>query len=181
MRISRKRRPERIELNYKVNEEIQAPQLRVVDEEGRFLGIMSREEALKMSHEKTLDLVEIAPKGDTPVAKLIEYGKFRYQKEKEIKKMKGQQTKVDVKGIRLSLRIGEHDMALRIKQAAEFLQDGDKVKIELILRGREKGKGEIGRDIMMDFMKRVEQTVPVKVEQPIARQFNGFMMIITKR
>jgi translation initiation factor IF-3 len=181
MRISRKRRPERIEINFKVNEEIQAPQLRVLDEEGKFMGVMSREEALKISHEKVVDLVEIVPKGEIPVAKLIEYGKFRYQKEKEMKKMKSQQVKIDIKGIRLSLRIGDHDANLRIKKAIEFLKEGDKVKIELILRGREKGKGDLGRDIVSAFLKKVEEVAPFKVEQPLARQFNGFVMIIAPK
>lgn len=181
MRILRRRRPERIELNYKVNEEIIAPQLRVVDAEGKFLGIMSREEALQISREKAIDLVEIAPKGDPPVAKLIEYGRFRYQKEKEIKHGKSQQKKVDVKGVRLSLRIGEHDKNIRVRQAIDFLKSGDKVKIELILKGREKGKGDIGREVVNNFLSAVGAEASYKVEQPLTRQMNGMMMIISPK
>ena len=179
MRISHRRRPGRIDLNYRINEEIIAPHLRVVDEEGKFLGIMSREEALELGRTQEKDLIEIVPKGDTPVAKLTEYGKFRYQKEKELRKQKSQQKKIDMKGIRLSLRIGKHDVDLRIKQAVEFLVDGDKVKAELMLKGREKAHPEIAYDVIKNFIKEVGARTPIKIEQPAAYQSGKIFAIIT--
>ena len=181
MRISHHRRPEKITLNYKINEEITAPQLRVIDEEGNFLGIMDLAKALDISKEKVIDLVEIVPNANPPVAKLIDYGKFRYQKEKEIKKQKSQQKQVDIKGIRLSLRIGQHDVDLRAKQAAEFLQDGDKVRVELQLRGREKGHPDLCREIVNNFVKQVGAMTPIKIEQPLSRLDARFFVIIAPK
>jgi len=178
MRISRKKRPDKPDLQYKINEEITAPQLRVVDDEGNFLGIMPTSQALQISREKVIDLVEIVPKADPPVAKLIDYGKFKYQKEKEIKKQKSQQKAVEVKGIRLSLRIGEHDLDLRTNQSVKFLEDGNKVKIELLLRGREKGRPDLCREVINGFVKKVGEKTPIKVEQPLNRQGGKFFMII---
>ena len=155
-----------------------APRLRIVDEEGNFLGIMSREEALDLSRTQEKDLIEIVPKGDIPVAKLTEYGKFRYQKEKELKKQKSQQKRVDVKGIRLSLRIGKHDIDLRVRQAIEFLEGGDKVKAELMLKGREKAHPELAFDVIKNFVKEIGAKTPIKVEQPPAYQSGKIFAII---
>ncbi|MFA5133876.1 MAG: translation initiation factor IF-3 [Patescibacteria group bacterium] len=178
MRISRKKRPEKIGLQYRINEEITSPQLRVVDDEGNFLGIMALNEALQISRDKAIDLVEIVPKANPPVAKLIDYGKFKYQKEKELKKQKSQQKTVEVKGIRLSLRIGEHDFDLRTNQAIKFLEDGDKVKVELLLKGREKGRPDLCREVINGFVKKVGEKTSVKIEQPLNRQGGKFFMII---
>lgn len=178
MRISRKKRPEKITLLYRINEEITAPQLRVINNEGGFLGIMPLHEALQISKDKEIDLVEIVPKANPPVAKLIDYGKFKYQKEKEIKKQKSQQKAVEVKGIRLSLRIGEHDLDLRKNQAVKFLEDGNKIKIELILKGREKGRPDLCREVINNFVKQVGEKTPVKTEQPLNRMGGKFFMII---
>lgn len=181
MRISHRRRPEKISLNYKINEEITAPQLRVIDNEGNFLGIMNLAEALEVSRDKVIDLVEIVPNASPPVAKLIDYGKFRYQKEKELKKQKSQQKQVEVKGIRLSLRIGEHDVNLRTEQAAKFLRDGNKVKVELLLRGREKARPDLGRDVINKFIKQVGEKIAIAVEQPLARQAAKFFAVIAPK
>lgn len=181
MRISHRRRPEKISLNYRINEEITAPQLRVIDNEGNFLGIMNLAEALEISRDKVIDLVEIVPNASPPVAKLIDYGKFRYQKEKELKKQKSQQKQVEVKGIRLSLRIGEHDVNLRVEQAAKFLQDGNKVKIELLLRGREKARPDLGREVINKFIKQVGEKISIAVEQPLSRQAAKFFVVIAPK
>lgn len=181
MRISHRRRPVKISLNYKINEEITAPQLRVIDSEGGFLGIMPLAEALQISRDKVIDLVEIVPNANPPVAKLIDYGKFRYQKEKEIKKQKSQQKQVEVKGIRLSLRIGEHDVNLRVEQAVKFLRDGNKVKVELLLRGREKARPDLCREVINKFIKQVGEKMPMIVEQPLSRQESKFFVIIAPK
>lgn len=181
MRISHHRRPEKISLQYKINEEITAPQLRVIDAEGAFMGIMSLAEALQISRDKVIDLVEIVPNANPPVAKLIDYGKFRYQKEKEIKKQKSQQKQVYVKGIRLSLRIGQHDIDLRVDQAVKFLKDGDKVKVELLLRGREKARPDLCREVINKFVKQVAEKTPTIIEQPLSRQDAKFFVVIAPK
>jgi translation initiation factor IF-3 len=181
MRISRKKRPEKITLQYRINEEITAPQLRVINDEGGFIGILPLAEALQISRDKAIDLVEIVPNAKPPVAKLIDYGKFKYQKEKEIKKQKSLQKVVEIKGIRLSLRIGQHDSDMRKTQAIKFLEDGNKVRIEMILRGRERGMGAMAREIIHNFIKEIDAVKPVKVEQPLGMQGGKLSLIITVR
>ena len=139
---------------------------------------MPREEALELGRTQEKDLIEIVPKGEIPVAKLTEYGKFRYQKEKEFKKQKSQQKKVDVKGIRLSLRIGKHDVDLRVRQAIEFLADGDKVRPELMLKGREKAHPELGYDVIKNFVKEVGLQTPIKIELTPGYQSGKIFAII---
>lgn len=179
MRISRrKRRPQSPVQKFKINEWIKAPRLKVVDDEGNFLGIMEREEALRKARELEMDLIEIVPKGDMPVAKITEYGKFKYQKEKEVKKQKAQQKKTEIKGIRLSVRIGRHDIDLRLKRAKKFLESRDKIKVELILKGREKGKPEQAREVIKNFIEELNAEIPVKTEQPISRQGGKFFAVI---
>ncbi|MBU1180265.1 translation initiation factor IF-3 [Patescibacteria group bacterium] len=178
MRISRKKRPTKPTLRFRYNEGIRTPRLRVVDDEGNFLGEMSTEDALKMAREQEMDLVEIVPKGDLHVAKITDYGRFKYHKEKEDRKQKAQQKKTEVKGIRLSLRIGKHDIDLRVRQAVKFLEEKDKVKIELLLKGREKARPELGREVINNFVKEIEEKTPIKVEQSMSRQGGKFFMII---
>lgn len=178
MRISRKKRPEKQQINFRMNERIRALRLRVVDDEGDFLGIMSREEALSLAREKEMDLVEIVPKGEVPVAKITDYGRFKYQKEKELKKQKSAQKKTEVKGIRLSLRIGQHDSDLRIRRAVEFLKDNDKVRVELVLKGREKGKGDLGREVLDNFIKTLDSQHPIKIDQPATRQGAKIFVVV---
>jgi len=178
MRISRKKRPEKQQINFRMNERIRAPRLRVVDDEGGFLGIMSLEEALNLAKEKEMDLVEIVPKGETPVAKITDYGRFKYQKEKELKKQKSAQKKTETKGIRLSLRIGQHDMDLRTRQAVKFLEANDKVRVELVLKGREKGKGELGREALNNFVNNLGIAHPIKIDQQMTRQGGKIFVVV---
>ncbi|PIR66593.1 MAG: translation initiation factor IF-3 [Parcubacteria group bacterium CG10_big_fil_rev_8_21_14_0_10_36_14] len=178
MRISRKKRPEKPQIRFKYNEGIRTPRLKIVDDEGNFLGEMDTRDALRMAEEQGKDLIEIVPKGDLHIAKITDYGRFRYQKEKEIKRQKAQQKKIEVKGIRLSSRIGRHDIDLRIRQALKFLEDGDKVKVELMLKGREKGHPDIGREVLNNFVKETGDKTPIKIEQPVSRQGWKFFVII---
>ena len=178
MRISRKRRPIKPTLRFRINGAIRVPKVKVVDDEGTFLGVMETRDALKLAKEQEMDLVEIVPKGELHVAKITEYGKFKYQKEKEAKKQKSQQKKTGLKGIRLSLRIGRHDIDLRIRQSMKFLGEGDKVKVELILKGRERAKPELGKEVVNKFVKELGEKVPLKIEQPTARQGRKFFTVI---
>lgn len=178
MRISRKKRPIKPTLRFRMNEAIRVPKVRVVDDEGAFLGIMDTRDALKLAREQEMDLVEIVPKGEIHVAKITEYGKFKYQKEKEAKKQKSQQKKIGLKGIRLSLRIDRHDIDLRIRQSIKFLQEGDKVKIELILKGRERARPELGTEVINNFVKELGEKTPIKIEQPMSRQGRKFFVVI---
>jgi len=178
MRISRKKRPEKQQINFRMNERIRAPRLRVIDDDGSFLGIMSSEDALKLAIEKEMDLVEIVPKGEIPVAKITDYGRFKYQKEKELKKQKSAQKKTETKGIRLSLRIGQHDLDLRTRQAVKFLEANDKVRVELVLKGREKGKGDLGREAVDIFINNLGSKHPIKIDQQMTRQGGKIFVVV---
>ena len=120
------------------NEKIQAPEVRVIGNDGKQLGIMSAAQALAEARAQGLDLVEIAPKALPPVVKIINFDKFRYQQNKQMQAQRKHQKTIEVKGIRLSVRTGIHDMEFKARATDKFLKAGNKVKIDLMLRGREK-------------------------------------------
>ncbi|MBI2437009.1 MAG: translation initiation factor IF-3 [Candidatus Magasanikbacteria bacterium] len=182
MRISRKKRPEKALIpRYKKNAEIEAEQLLVLDEDGKSLGAMSRRVALDMALEKELDLVEINPKSEPPVVKLIDFTEFKYQKEKEARKQKAHSRASEIKGIRLSVRISNHDLDIKREQAIKFLNRGDKVKIELQLKGRENARPEIANETITEFVKKVQEHVEIKVEQETSRQGKKVTAVIAKK
>lgn len=174
MRIHRHRiRQPKIPLPlYKVNRQIKAEELRVINEKGEILGVLSLEEAIRLAGEKELDLVEVSPKANPPVARLLEYSQFKYQKEKEIHKQRAQSKQVDLKGIRLSVRISEHDMEVRLKQAKKFLERGDKVRVEIVLRGREKSHPELAKEMIEKFLADLGGFYPLRLEQEVKKQAN---------
>lgn len=135
----------------KINEEIRDKELRVIDETGQMLGVMSRDEALNLVEEKKLDLVNISPNANPPVCKILDYGKYRYELQKREKEAKKKQKTIQVKEIRLSTFIEEHDIQVKAKTACKFLQEGDKVKVSLRFRGRERDYTAKGRDVMVKF------------------------------
>jgi len=169
------------EIKYRANEKIIVPEVRVIDEEGQFLGIMKTAEAQALANERGYDLVEVSPKTVPPVCKFLDYGAFKYQKVKEIKQQKAHAKKVEVKGIRLSVKIGAHDLDNRLKKAIEFLEDGQKIKIEIILRGREKAHGDIALTKIHDFINKITQTYELFIEQPPKRQGGNISAIIGRK
>ena len=112
---------------------------------------MPTHRALSMAREKGLDLVEVSPLSRPPVCKIMDYGQYQYKQEKAGRKQKAKQKKVDIKGIRISFKIGEHDLEIRRKRAQKFFSEGHKVRIEMLLRGREKAHQDIARDNMQKF------------------------------
>lgn len=135
----------------KINEEIRDKELRVIDETGTMIGIISREEALRMAEEKNLDLVNVSPNAKPPVCKILDYGKYKYEIQKREKEAKKKQKTIQVKEVRLSTFIEDHDIQVKAKTACKFLQDGDKVKVSLRFRGREKDYTARGREVMERF------------------------------
>ena len=129
-----------------MNERIRVPKVRVVDAEGKQLGIMPTKEALRLAREMGLDLVEIAPHARPPVCKIMDYGKFLYeQKKKQKEAARKQKIASDLKEIRLNLGIGEHDLQFKVRNAEEFLKEGRRVRFVLRLRGREKASKHTDR------------------------------------
>ena len=122
--------------------------MRVVDESGAQLGIMSRKEALDKARTAGLDLVEISPTATPPVAKIVDWGKYQYQKMKEQQRNKKNARSSEIKQMRLGLKIGQNDLNIKLRKIRKFLLDGDKVKIQIIFRGREMAHPEVGQDLL---------------------------------
>lgn len=164
-----------------MNAFIRVPEVRVLGVEGENLGVMKTADAIRLAEEREMDLVEINPKADPPVAKIMNFSQFKYQKEKEVRKQKVHSHVSELKGVRLSLRIGEHDMAIRQEQAEKFLNRGDKVRIEMLLRGRERGMVPQAFDVVRKFCSLIEPNVPIRFEQEVTLQGGKVTAIIVKK
>ena len=140
-----------------INEQIRDKEIRLIDENGEQLGIVSSREAQKIADERKLDLVKIAPTAKPPVCRIMDYGKYKFDQAKKEKEDRKKQKTVDVKELRLSPSIDTHDVQVKVKKANEFLKDGDKVKISIRFRGREIGHSKVGMQIMEDFAKATEE------------------------
>lgn len=134
-----------------INEEIRDKEVRLIDENGEQLGVVSGKEALSLAMEKNLDLVKIAPQSKPPVCKIMNYGKYRFDQMKKEKEAKKKQKTMEIKEVRLSPNIDEHDLNTKLKNAAKFLEKGDKVKVSVRFRGREMTHTEIGREVLNQF------------------------------
>lgn len=126
------------------NEAIRASSLRVIGHDGRQLGVISRAEALAAAREDGLDLVEVSPDTNPPVAKIVDWGKYNYARTKQLQKSRKNSKSPDLKQMRLGLKIGEHDLGVKMRKVTEFLDAGHKVKITVIYRGRELAHKELG-------------------------------------
>lgn len=145
---------------YKVNYQIVSQQLRLLDEEGKQIGLVSKIEALQKARELGIDVVEISDKAVPPVAKLIDYKKFKYQEAKKERESRKNQKNVGVKELRMRPFIGQHDFDTRIEQAKDWLKDGNQVKINVTFKGREITRKEFGFAVIKRFIETLE---PVKV------------------
>lgn len=121
----------------RINDNISAPELQVINSQGKNIGILSREDALMRAKTEELDLIEIAPTAKPPVAKIMDYGKFRYEQEKK-KRGGAKSAETEVKEVRIGIGTSDHDLDLKAERASQFLTDGHRVKIDLVLRGRAK-------------------------------------------
>jgi translation initiation factor IF-3 len=134
-----------------INEEIRDKEVRLIDDDGSMLGIMASKDAQKLAYSKNLDLVKIAPQGVPPVCKIMDYGKYKFELAKKEKEAKKKQKIVDIKEIRVSPVIEDHDFEFKAKNAEKFLQEGDKVKITVRFRGREVNYVTIGENVLEKF------------------------------
>ena len=122
----------------KVNNQIRARELQVIDHDGSNLGVITLEEALRRAFDVGLDVVEIAPTANPPVAKITDRGKYIYEQEKKARQAAKRRKEVEIKSVRIGIGTSQHDLALKARQADEFLKEGNKIKVDLALRGREK-------------------------------------------
>ena len=159
------------------NNRIRARELQVIDEEGRQLGILPIQDALNLAREKDLDLVEVSPQTQPPIAKIMDYGKYMYRKEREEKK-RGKPKEQERKTVRVGFKTGAHDLDFKAKQVQEFLKEGHIVKVELTLRGREKALAHIGKQKLEQFLTKLDN---FSVQEGIKRSPFGWTIIIQRK
>lgn len=158
----------KISKSIRINQEIKAEQLRVIGPSGEQLGIMSLSEALKIAEEAGVDLIEISPNADPPVAKVVDWGKYQYQKTKELQKNRKHAKAVELKQIRMGLKIGANDLEIKLRKIREFLQVGHKVKILIFFRGREMAHQELGYDMIEKIASKLEEEAIIEQKPQMA-------------
>ncbi|OGM96311.1 MAG: translation initiation factor IF-3 [Candidatus Yanofskybacteria bacterium RIFCSPHIGHO2_02_FULL_38_22b] len=161
----------------RVNNYIRIPQVQVIDDKGQQLGVMPTFKALELAREKNLDLVEVGPQAQPPIAKIMDYGKYIYRKERQ-EKGQTKQKDQEMKTVRVGFKTGVHDLKFKSEQIDEFLKEGHPVKIELTLRGREKALANMGRDKLDNFIKLI--STPHLVQQGIKRSPFGWVIVIKR-
>lgn len=164
---------------HRVNREIQAPRVRVIGEDGRQIGIMSLQEALRLAYEKDLDLVEVAPDSDPPVCKLMDYEKFLYERARRERESRKARKGGELKEIRLRPSISEHDLSYRIEDIRDFLKEGNKVRVRVMFRGREIDHPEMALRLLERIMAGVSDVA--KVDQRPQSEGGSLVMILASK
>jgi len=159
----------------RINEYIRVPEVRVISFDGQQLGIMPTSKALEIAKNEGLDLIEVSPNTLPPVVKVLDWGKFKYEQQKQ----KTKQKTVDVKGIRLGIKIGEHDLVTKLKLAEKFLNKRDKVRFQLRFKGREIVHKELGLNLLNKIIERMAEVS--EVEQPPESTGRDMIMVLVPR
>lgn len=155
--------------------------MRVVDEDGKQLGLMNIFAAIDLAKSKNLDLIQVTERVEPPVCRIGNYGKYLYSLQKKERKIKANTKESKLKEIQIGFNISPHDIEVKAKQAERFLKEGDKIKINLVLRGREKAMAEFAKKKVHVFAEYLEKLLPTKVERELKREPRGFTMIISKK
>ena len=163
----------------RINEEIRAREVRVITADGEQLGILSGRAAQQLAVERHLDLVEIAPTAKPPVCKIMDYGKFRYEQQKREKEARKKQKTFDIKEVKLRPGIEDHDFNVKYKNAVRFLEDGDKVKVTIMFRGRELSHPELG-EVLLNKMAEQLKEIAVVERVPKLEGKNMIMIVAPK-
>lgn len=162
------------------NNQIRASKVRVIDETGKQLGILTLSEALQIAEERSLDLIQVTERVEPPVCKIADHGKYLYMEEKKERKSRrliGRQ----LKQIRISFRISSHDLETKAKLIEKFLKHGNKVRIEMRLRGREKALSRFAQEKMNNFLEMLRGLCPIKIEKELRKEPRGLTIIIAKQ
>ena len=162
-----------------INERIRDKEIRLIGSEGEQLGIVSSQQALDIAAEKNLDLVKIAPNAVPPVCKIMDYGKYRFEQTKREKENRKNQKVIELKEIRLSATIDQHDMEVKAKACQKFLGNGDKVKVTIRFKGRQIKHGDIGMDVMDAFYEMVKDAA--SVDKPAKQEGRNMIMILVPK
>lgn len=163
----------------RINKQIKATDVRVINEEGENLGIFSIAEALAMAESQNLDLIEITPQAQPPICKLMEYGKFLYEQKKKAQKAKAGAKTTETKAIQIKVGTGDHDLEMKARTASAWLKEGHRIKVELYLKGRSKGQGD---EFLKERLDRVLHfiTEHYKIAEPYKRSPKGLAVVIEK-
>ena len=163
----------------RVNGEIKSPNVRLIDENGEMVGVLSTREAIEMAEEASLDLIEISPNAVPPVAKISDYGKYKYEAQKKAHEARKHQKVIEVKEIKMRPNIDEHDYEVKMRAMKRFIEEGDKVKVTLRFRGREMAHQELGYKLLQRVR---EDTGPIaKVEAEPMSEGRQIVMILAPR
>jgi translation initiation factor IF-3 len=165
----------RKEDSVRVNERIRIPNVRVVDDEGNQVGVMSSRDALALARERGLDLVEVSPQASPPVCRIMDYGKFKYEASKRANKDKKKQHRIQVKEVKFRVKIDDHDFNFKVENARKFLDQNDRVKFTVMFRGREISHPELGRELLDRAAAALEESGAIESNP---RQ-EGFTMVMT--
>jgi translation initiation factor IF-3 len=162
-----------------VNEDIRAPQVRLIDQEGEMLGVMTAREALVRAYDVGLDLLEISPNAVPPVVKILDYGKYKYEQQKKANEARKRQKVVEIKEIKVRPNIDDHDYDVKMRQAKDFIGEGDKVKVTLRFRGREMAHQDLGLKVLDRI--RTELAEITKVESMPRLENRQMIMVLAPK
>ena len=163
----------------RINNQIRAKELRVIDNDNQNLGVLSIKDALDLAHSKDLDLIEISPNANPPIAKITDFGKYQYEINKKLKKAKANANPTETKSIQIKIGTGDHDLELKAKTTGKWLKEGHRIKIELFLAGRAKYMNE---KFLRERLDRILHliTIDYKISEPYKRGPRGLMITIEK-
>jgi translation initiation factor IF-3 len=162
----------------RVNERIRVPEVRVIDENGEQIGVLKTRDALAMARQRNFDLVEVAPNAQPPVCRFLDYGKYRYEQAKKERDARKTQKVISIKEVRLRPKIDDNDLNTKSRQARNFLEEGHKVKMTVLFRGRELAHTDIGRDLLVQMSDLLKDTA--QIEQPPKMEGKNMTMLLSK-
>lgn len=162
-----------------INWEIKAPEVRVIDPDGKQVGVLPVKEAIKIAEERGLDLVEVAPNSQPPVCRIMNYGKYKYQQSKRTQEARKHQTVIHIKEVKVRPRTEEHDFLFKLRHVKRFLDEGNKVKISILFRGREIAHPEFGKELLNRFIEGVKDVIVI--EQSPRLEGRNMVMILAPK
>ena len=162
-----------------INEQIRAKEVQIIDDEGKKVGPISLNEALDMAYDRKLDLVLVAPNNDVPICKLMNYGKYKFEQAKREKEAKKKQKTFELKEIRITPNIEEHDFEFKCKNAKKFIEDGNKVKVTVRFRGRELNYVKLGEEVLNKFIEDLSE-IATPEKKPVLEGKNMFIILAKK-
>ena len=163
----------------RVNEDIRVPQVRLIDQDGEMIGVMTAREAVQRAYAVGLDLLEISPNAEPPVCKIVDFGKFKYEQQKKKNEAKKKQKVVEIKEVKVRPNIDENDYQVKMRAMKSFIEEGDKVKVTLRFRGREMAHQDIGIRVLERI--RTEMEAATKVEQMPRMENRQMVMVLSPR